>query len=143
MTVLKGRTKMKRSNQGFTLIELIAVIAILAILAATAIPQFVNLQSSARSAATSGVAGAISSASTMAYARKIATGFASSPVTNCNQLTSAAGFVSGPTVISSATPPAGQFGLNTAALTSGSAGSCTLTNGDDNTIVITFSAVGN
>jgi MSHA pilin protein MshA len=132
-----------RRNQGFTLIELIAVIAILAILAATAIPQFVNLQSSARSAATAGVAGAISSASTMAYARKIATGFASSPVTNCNQLTSAAGFVSGPTVISSATPPAGQFGLQAGALTAGTAGLCTLVNGDNNAITVQFSAIGN
>ena len=132
-----------RGNQGFTLIELIAVIAILAILAATAIPQFVNLQGSARSAATAGVAGAISSASTMAYARRIATGFAGSAVANCNQLTTAAGFVRGNTVIAGITPPAGQFGLSAAALTAGTAGTCRLYNGDDNTVFVDFSAIGN
>ena len=129
-----------KKSQGYTLIELIAVNAILAILAATAIPQFVDLRTQARIAATNGVAGAISSAASMNYAKKVATGTASA-VTNCNQLTSAAGFVTGVTVISG-TPAAnsGQYGLGTSTLTSGVAGTCTLT--DDSSNAVNFAAVG-
>ncbi|MDO8425923.1 MAG: prepilin-type N-terminal cleavage/methylation domain-containing protein, partial [Deltaproteobacteria bacterium] len=39
---------MRKSNKGFTLIELVMVIVILAILAAVAIPRFIDLQSDAR-----------------------------------------------------------------------------------------------
>lgn len=57
---------MKR-QQGFTLIELIVVIVILGILAATALPRFVNFQGEAAQAAVQGVAGAVTSASTINY----------------------------------------------------------------------------
>jgi MSHA pilin protein MshA len=131
-----------RKNQGFTLIELIAVIAILAILAATAIPQFVDLRSQARVAATQGVAGSLSSASAMNYAKKVATG-AAVQVHNCNEIknvVTAGGF----TIVDSATPTAGQYGLLAATtVAAGASVTCTLYSGDDGGATnVTFGAVG-
>lgn len=63
-----------RKNSGFTLIELIAVMVILAILAVVAVPQFVDLRADARTAAINGVAGALSSAATLNFARRSVNG---------------------------------------------------------------------
>jgi MSHA pilin protein MshA len=63
---------MRKSNAGFTLIELMSVIVILGVLAATAVPRFVNLSGSARQAAVEGMAGALASASSLNHAQNIA-----------------------------------------------------------------------
>jgi MSHA pilin protein MshA len=63
---------MRKSNAGFTLIELMSVIVILGVLAATAVPRFVNLSDAAKEAAVEGIAGALASASSLNHAQNIA-----------------------------------------------------------------------
>ena len=67
---------MKKSSQGFTLIELVVVITILGILAAFAIPRFANLEVEARGAAVQGLGGSVRSAATLAHSLSLATGAA-------------------------------------------------------------------
>ena len=65
---------MKRSQGGFTLIEIIAVLVILGILAAVAVPRFVNLQAEAANRAAEGAVAAAQSALSMTYAQLTLTG---------------------------------------------------------------------
>lgn len=51
--------KIMKNEKGFTMVELILVITILGILAVAALPQFINVTSSANTAAKEGVLGAV------------------------------------------------------------------------------------
>jgi MSHA pilin protein MshA len=76
--------KSRKTQKGFTLIELIVVIVILGILAATALPRFVNLGADARVSVMKGAEGSMRAANAMIYANAAIQGLTNGVNQNVN-----------------------------------------------------------
>lgn len=120
---------MKRIQRGFTLIELVMVIVLIGVLAAIAVPKFIDLSAEANLAATRGMAGALSSASSINYAARKANSTKGSAVSNCTD---------GSTLLQGGLPAG--YTITAAAVAADATANCTLSG--PGTTTATFTAIG-
>jgi MSHA pilin protein MshA len=127
---------MRRTQQGFTLIELVVVIVILGILAATAIPKFIDMSDDAASAAVAGVAGALSSAAATNYGVRKVNSTKGVAIANCTDVEKAMQSYTG---TAGSGIPSG-YTITAAAVAADATVQCTLTGKNSKTA--TFTAIG-
>lgn len=129
----------RKSEKGFTLIELVMVIVILSILAVVAIPQFVNLKGNAETATVDGVIGAVRSGILAQHASLLAQGndgAAAWPATlDGNAIGACATCFDGVLTEGVNAPLWTKTAANVYLTTEGTARTCTYTNADPSTFV--------
>ncbi len=91
---------MKKSQSGFTLVELVVVILILGILSATALPRFMNVNKQAHEAAVAGAGGGLGAGAALVHAQWIANG-------TTGAVTNVSGFGSGNVAVNTSGWPVG------------------------------------
>ncbi len=98
-------------QRGFTLIELVVVIIILGVLSAVAVPKFIDLSTDAKNAAAKGVAGSISSGTSINFAAKAAGNLSAVTLGQANVCTATLlqPFVSGITLVAATPTGDSQF----------------------------------
>lgn len=128
---------MKRTQSGFTMIELIVVIVILGILAATALPKFLDLGNEAKESAVKGLAGAAASAMTVNYAGCSAVG--QTPGAKCTKVDDCTDVTS---ILQGGLPSEYEVVTGVALTTNGATAECTIKRADNATVFATFTGIG-
>ena len=127
----------RKSQGGFTLIELVIVIVILGILAAVAVPRFIDLSTEAEEAAVAGVAGAMASAMAINFAGCAANDHDATNA-NCVTVNACANVNS---IMQGGTAVDGYTVTGTIGTTNGTTGVCTVTSDRDTDIDATFQGI--